>query len=174
MPDEDTWKLLSHASASTTVVDVTLRSTDDSGGPVGSAAARKLSFADDDLQGGPYYWAAASGSILRCDFGLCNQTAEKFYTAGQSGSTCVGCHGLSRNGARIRRRHEHSRPAELRTLDAATRSMLFDSCGMGIPEMATGGSGRPTERASSSSATLRRAARSARAARSPASRWARS
>src|SRR5439155_8047902 len=84
MPDDATWKLLSHASASTTM-NVTLRSTDGNGGPVGSAAARKLSFADVDLQGGLYYWAAASGAILRYDFGLRNQTAEKFYTAQQSG-----------------------------------------------------------------------------------------
>ncbi len=130
LPDEDTWKLLSHASASTTV-DVTLRSTDGSGGPVGSAAARKLSFADDDLQGGLYYWAAASGSILRYDFGLRNQTAEKFYTAQQSGSTCVGCHVLSRNGARIAVGMNIPGPAELRTLDVATRATLYDSGGAG-------------------------------------------
>jgi hypothetical protein len=141
LPDEDTWKLLSHASASTTV-DLTLRSTDGSGsgGPVGSAAARKLSFADDDLQGGLYYWAAASGSILRYDFGLRNQTAEKFYTAAQSGSTCVGCHVLSRNGARIAVGMNIPGPAELRTLDVATRATLFDSGGMGIPGMGSGGS----------------------------------
>jgi len=133
LPDEDTWKLLSHASASTTV-DVTLRATDGNGGPVGSAPARKLSFADDDLQGGLYYWAAASGSILRYDFGLRNQTAEKFYTAAQSGSTCVGCHVLSRNGARIAVGMNVPGPAELRTLDVATRATLFDSGG-GIPGM---------------------------------------
>jgi hypothetical protein len=130
LPDEDTWKLLSHASASTTV-DVTLRSTDGAGGPVGSAAARKLSFADDDLKGGLYYWAAASGSILRYDFGLRNQTAEKFYTAQQSGSTCVGCHVLSRNGARIAVGMNVPGPAELRTLDVATRATLYDSGGGG-------------------------------------------
>ncbi|HEX9105162.1 MAG TPA: hypothetical protein VF997_23285, partial [Polyangia bacterium] len=130
LPDEATWKLLSHASASTTV-DVTLRSTDGNGGPVGSAAAQKLSFGDDDLQGGLYYWAAASGSILRYDFGLRNQTAEKFYTAAQSGSTCVGCHVLSRNGARIAVGMNVPGPAELRTLDVATRATLYDSGSMG-------------------------------------------
>jgi WD40 repeat protein len=130
VPDDDTWKLLSHASASTTVA-VTLRSTDGNGGPVGSAAAQKLSFGDSDLQGGLYYWAAASGSILRYDFGLRNQTAEKFYTAAQSGSTCVGCHVLSRNGARIAVGMNIPGPAELRTLDVATRATLFDSGGAG-------------------------------------------
>jgi hypothetical protein len=135
LPDEATWKLLSHASASTTV-DVTLRSTDGNGGPVGSAAVRKLSFADTDLQGGLYYWAAASGAILRYDFGLRNQTAEKFYTAQQSGSTCVGCHVLSRNGARIAVGMNIPGPAQLRTLDVATRATLYDSGG-------TGGGGFP-------------------------------
>ena len=119
-----------------TTVDLSLRSTDGNGGPVGAAPLRKLSFADDDLKGGLYYWAAASGSINRYDFGLRNQTAEKFYTAQQSGSTCVGCHVLSRNGVRIAVGMNIPGPAELRTLDVATRATLFDSGG-------TGGGGFP-------------------------------
>jgi hypothetical protein len=138
LPDEDTWKLLSHASASTTVA-LSLRSTDGNGGPVGSAPAQKLSFADADLQGGLYYWAAASGSILRYDFGLRNQTAEQFYTAAKAGSTCVGCHVLSRNGARIAVGMNVPGPAELRTLDVATRATLFDSGGGGGGGLPGGG-----------------------------------
>jgi hypothetical protein len=139
LPDEATWKLLSHASASTTV-DVGLRSSSPSG--VGAAAARKLSFGDEDLSGGLYYWAAASGSINRYDFGKRGQTAEKWYTAQQSGSTCVGCHVLSRNGQRIAVGMNIPGPAQLRTLDVATRATLFDSGagGGGFPGMG-GGSG---------------------------------
>lgn len=140
LPDEATWKLLSHASASTTV-DVGVRSSSPAG--VGTAAARKLSFGDEELSGGLYYWAAASGSINRYDFGKRGQTAEKWYTAQQSGSTCVGCHVLSRNGKRIAVGMNIPGPAQLRTLDVATRATLFDSGagGGGIPGGPGGGSG---------------------------------
>ena len=49
------------------------------------------------------------------------------YTAQQSGSTCVGCHVLSRNGQRIAVGMNVPGPAQLRTLDVATRATLFDS-----------------------------------------------
>ena len=139
LPDEATWKLLSEASASTTL-DVTLRSTAGAGQPVGAAAPQKLSFADEDVEGGLYYWAAASGSIMRYDFGLRGQTAEKWYTATMAGATCVGCHVLSRDGTRVAVGLNVPGPAELRTLDVATRKTLFDSGGIGSGGPPMGGS----------------------------------
>lgn len=142
LPDEATWKLLSHASASTTV-ELTVRSTAGAGAPVGATVPQKLSFADEDLLGGLYYWAAASGAVMRYDFGLRGQTAEKWYTAAQAGSTCVGCHVLSRDGSRVAVGLNVPGPAELRTLDVATRKTLFDSGGgsMGFPGGTPGSSG---------------------------------
>jgi len=139
LPDEATWKLLSEASASTTVT-VTMRSTSGAGAPVGSAAPQKLSFADENVDGGLYYWAAASGAIMRYDFGLRGQTAEQWYTSTMAGATCVGCHVLSRDGTRVAVGLNVPGPAELRTLDVATRKTLFDSGGIGSMGPPMGGS----------------------------------
>ena len=139
LPDETTWKLLSEASASTTV-DLTLRSTSGAGKPVGAIAPQKLSFADANVDGGLYYWAAASGSIMRYDFGLRGQKAEKWYTAAMAGATCVGCHVLSRDGTRVAVGLNVPGPAELRTLDVATRKTLYDSGGIGAGGPPMGGS----------------------------------
>jgi hypothetical protein len=126
-PDQPTWDLLSQAAQGQTV-DVTLRALAPSGA-VGQAAARKLSFGDETLEGGLYYWAAASGAVNRYDFGLRGQKAESFYTPTQSGAMCVGCHALSRDGSRIAVGLNVPAPATLRVLDVATRATLYESAG---------------------------------------------
>jgi hypothetical protein len=128
LPDDPTWQLLAHAATSQTVT-LSLRATDGAGGPVGVAAPRQLSFADEELQGGLYYWAAASGAIYRYDFGLRGQKAENFYTPQSAGATCVGCHALSRDGSRIAVGLNVPGPATLRLLDVATRKTLYESAG---------------------------------------------
>ncbi len=127
-PDAMTWKALSDAGRGGPM-QVTLRATSMSGGPVGSAAPRTISFTDEDLLGGLYYWAAASGAVNRYDFGLRGQKAESFYTPAQSGATCVGCHVLSRDGSRIAVGLNIPGPATLRLLDVATRTTLYESAG---------------------------------------------
>src|SRR5206468_2949298 len=65
-------------------------------------------FAKEDLAGGIYYWqsgtyggtAGKTGGIFSHDFGTFDPTPTPFYTSGASG-TCVGCHNLSRDGARM-------------------------------------------------------------------------
>jgi WD40-like Beta Propeller Repeat len=126
-PDEPTWKLLSDWSRGDTT-QISLRATGPSGG-VGTAATHALSFTDEDLLGGLYYWAAASGTINRYDFGRRGQTAENFYSAAQSGGICVGCHALSRDGSRIAVGLNIPGPATLRLLDVASRATLFESAG---------------------------------------------
>jgi hypothetical protein len=139
LPDEMTWKLLSDYGRGTTVT-VALRATGPSG-KVGSAAPHTMSFTDEDLLGGLYYWAAANGAVNRYDFGLRNQKAENFYTAQAAGAQCVGCHVLSRDGARIAVGLNVPGPATLRVLDVATHATLFESAGgIGPGGPSTGGS----------------------------------
>jgi len=125
VPDEPTWTLIGQQSRGDEIT-LTLRGTSASGG-VGMSATRKMSFTDEDLLGGLYYWAAASGAINRYDFGRRGQTAEAFYTPKTSGSICVGCHALSRDGTRIAVGMNQPSPASLRVLDVATRKVDFDS-----------------------------------------------
>ena len=129
-PAELAWKLLSQAARGGTVM-VQVRGTSANGGPVGTSAPRTLSFTQEDMQGGLYYWAASAGGIFRYDFGLRNQQAEPFYTAAQAGAQCAGCHGLSRNGKRIGVGLNIPAPAQMRVLDVATRKKLFEVGGGG-------------------------------------------
>ncbi len=128
-PDEATWKLLSGAGRGGSLT-ITVRGTD--GSKVGAAAPITLSFADEDMQGGLYYWAAGAGGLYRYDFGRRGQSAEAFYTPKQApGTMCVGCHALSRNGKRIAVGLNAPTPTPtLRLLDVATRKTLFDQGGM--------------------------------------------
>jgi hypothetical protein len=137
-PDANTWMLLAAAARGGTV-EISLRATGPSG-TVGVAATRKLSFTDEDLMGGLYYWAAASGAVNRYDFGLRGQKAESFYTPAQAGAICVGCHALSRDGSRIAVGLNAPAPATLRLLDVATRATLFESAASGLPGAGGGGS----------------------------------
>jgi WD40-like Beta Propeller Repeat len=127
LPDAPVWNTVAQAGRDDTV-KITVRAVNASGG-VGSSAARNLSFAEEDLQGGLYYWAAAQGGINRYDFGLRGQKAEAFYTPSMSGAMCNGCHALSRDGSRIAVGLNIPGPATLRVLDVASRATLFESAG---------------------------------------------
>jgi hypothetical protein len=128
IPDEASWKFLSQAARSRSV-RLRLRATTDGGG-VGTSDVRTISFANDEIQGGLYYWAASAGGIFRYDFGLRGQKAEPFYTPLHAVATCVGCHALSRNGKRIAAGMNIPGPAFLRTLEVATRTKLFEIPGV--------------------------------------------
>ncbi len=119
-PDQATWNLLSTVARSQTA-QITIRGT--SGGNVGTSATLKLSFADEDMGGGLYYWAAGPGGVYRYDFGLRGQTAEPFYTPIQAGAICVGCHALAKNGSRIVVGLNIPGPAAIQVLDVATHKL---------------------------------------------------
>ena len=124
LPDEDVWMLMSTQSRGDSL-QVTIRGVGPSG--VAAAATRTISFTEEDLNGGLYYWAAAAGQIVRYDFGKRGQSAELFYTPAEAGATCVGCHSVARNGERIAVGLNAPIPtAGLRILDIASKSTLYN------------------------------------------------
>ncbi len=132
-PDEPTWKLISSASRNRTV-EITIRGTRKTGGGVGQSVTNKLSFSQNDMLGGIYYWAASAGGLMRYDFGLRAQKAEVFYNGLRAGALCVGCHALSRNGKRIAVGMNIPGPATMRSLDVSSRGKLFEVGGL-VPGM---------------------------------------
>jgi hypothetical protein len=89
-------------------VSVTVRATAD-GSCVSTSTARiALNFAKEDVEGSIYFWQSAvhdridgrTGGLFRHDFGTTDPAPTPFYTSGATG-TCVGCHFLSRDGARM-------------------------------------------------------------------------
>jgi hypothetical protein len=80
-------------------------------GPVGAGPERVVQLTNETLEGGIYYWAAASTSgpdgIYRHDMAKPGQQAEEFFTRNQTPTDvngnrrCVACHVLSRDGTKM-------------------------------------------------------------------------
>jgi hypothetical protein len=79
-------------------VTVTLLGTDGKGGAVESSMPAKQSFSPEPVVGALYYWAAATRSIKRAQFG--SKRAVPFISPQSTTSDyyCVACHSVSRNG----------------------------------------------------------------------------
>jgi len=99
-------------------VELSIRATPEGGGPVSRSATQRLGVTRTDLRGGVYWWAA-SGSIVRYDFGLPNARSEMFIQG--NAFNCVGCHALARDGSRIAVGRFIPAPAPTAIFNTATR-----------------------------------------------------
>ncbi len=125
-PSQDIWTLLAESERGGAPVRYGLRGTTRAGGPVGASDERTISFAQEDVTGGIYYWNAGAGAVMRYDFGLRGQRAETFLNAAGAGAgTCVGCHVVSRDGSRIAVGMDIPSPAPYKVFDTATRSLIY-------------------------------------------------
>lgn len=130
-PDEEVWTALATAARGAGPIPYTLRGTD--GTSVGSAVEQDLTFAEEDITGGLYYWAAGLGQIMRYEWGRRGAEAEVFLDRGRTGALmCVGCHAVSRDGRRIAVGLDVP-GSILETYDVATRSELFSRGGATFP-----------------------------------------
>lgn len=133
----DAWKDIANTNRDGDAVKVTVRATKDGSCVSASTDDINLSFSKDDLAGGIYYWQSATfdgvggktGGIYSHDFGTFDPTPTPFYTSGGSG-TCVGCHNLSRDGARMALAtddpdaDDEFGDVKTHVMDVATRSVL--------------------------------------------------
>ncbi|HVR63594.1 MAG TPA: hypothetical protein VMU50_16955 [Polyangia bacterium] len=106
MPTRDVWTGLAETNRGGSVLALAVRATDDAGTAVGTSAMQSLRFAPADLRGVLYYWTTSQGSaVMRWNFGDASRIqAERFLGPEASGDPtvfCVGCHALSRDGARM-------------------------------------------------------------------------
>jgi hypothetical protein len=70
-------------------------------GSVGTSATQTITFSDQDVTGGLYYWNTA-GVIQRYDFSDPDAGVENYLVPGDVGAlVCVGCHAVSRPGNRL-------------------------------------------------------------------------
>jgi hypothetical protein len=102
-PDPDLWRGVAETNAGKGLVKLTVRGTDDSGSGVGSSATFDLEFSKDPLRGALYYWTTSDNTgVMRWNFADATQTtAQRVISPAQTGGTCVGCHSISPDGARI-------------------------------------------------------------------------
>lgn len=127
-PDSDVWDLLATASRGEAPVFYSLRALNSTATTpsFGISQTSTVQFSYDEMQGGIYYWNANPGSIQRYDFGRRGQSAENYLNVSQTaGTTCVGCHSLSRAGDRIAVGYDVPGPAGIETFDVATRASLW-------------------------------------------------
>ncbi len=104
--DPTQWKWVANTNRAGDPVKVSVRATTN-GSCASTSAERNISFAEQDLNGGLYYWqslvvggvAGKTGGIYRYDFGNPGATSVPFLTPATG--SCVGCHFLSRDGTRM-------------------------------------------------------------------------
>jgi hypothetical protein len=110
---QQVWDYIAQSNRGGDPLDIIVRATDANGTCVATSQTQvAISFAQEDLNGGVYYWqsvaigvaAGAAGGIFRYDFGKRGQTPQPFLAPTASGGTmqrCVGCHFLSRDGQKM-------------------------------------------------------------------------
>ena len=140
MPDASTWNALSGALRGAGAATYRLRSVD-AAGNLGETATRTITFAEQDVTGGLYYWTpGAMGAINRFEFGVPGAVVERYLNRAVTGArTCIGCHTLSRDGTRIAVGTD-TPTTQLQVYDVASRARIFAI--MGHP---MGGLGGPQE-----------------------------
>ncbi len=126
-PDAKVWKLIAENSRGTDPVTYTLRGVNASApSKVGVSASQKISFGQEDILGGIYYWNAGAGATMRYEFGVSGSKGEVYLNAPMAGaSTCVGCHVLSRNGKKISVGLDIPSPSPYKVYDVATRALIY-------------------------------------------------
>ncbi len=101
----DTYAALAASNQGQGPVQLRVAGSDEAGN-FGESAAIEVEFAEERIDGAVYYWTASSPeSIVRFDFGNGGSSPELFATPssvpGNSGSSCVGCHAISRQGDKM-------------------------------------------------------------------------
>src|SRR5262249_46228490 len=103
------WNYVSNNNRGGDPVTVTVRGAPSNLSCVSGSNSRMISYAAQDLMGGIYYWqsmtvngvAGTTGGIFRKDFANPDPTPEPFLTPTSASNKCVGCHYLSRDGAKM-------------------------------------------------------------------------
>ncbi|HEX7838197.1 MAG TPA: hypothetical protein VF469_12070 [Kofleriaceae bacterium] len=106
--DPAAWSYVATHSRGGVPLKVTVRAAPGDLSCIAGSNSRQISFAEQDLAGGIYYWqsttqngvAGKTGGIFRKDFGNSDPTPEPFLPPGNL-NKCVGCHFLSRDGLKM-------------------------------------------------------------------------
>jgi hypothetical protein len=124
-PDATFWSSLVAYARGTQPVTYTIKGVNGSSpGSVGTSAQASIAFAQQDINGGIYYWNT-SGIIQRYDFGFPNAPPQQYMTAFDVGAfACVGCHVLSREGLSIAVGQDIPSPAPYKVYNTLTKKPL--------------------------------------------------
>ncbi len=125
--DERAYGELARVAQPSGAVTLTVRGTAGAGGRFGRSATRAVTVTNTDVRGGLYYWNAASGTILRFEFGRAGARPEAYLRGDPI--NCMGCHVLSRDGSRATVGRFIPGPAITRVYDVPSRAALSGEFG---------------------------------------------
>lgn len=126
--DERAYGELARVAQPSGAVTLAIRGTSTSaGGRFGRSATRVVTITNTDVRGGLYYWNAASGTILRFEFGRTGARPEAYLRGDPI--NCLGCHVLSRDGSRATVGRFIPGPAITRVYDVPSRAGLSSEFG---------------------------------------------
>jgi hypothetical protein len=102
-PDANLYEYIAGTGRGGGPLTLQVRGTDDNGSGFGTSLPFAMSFAENNVQGGLYYWTTSDNTaVMRFDFGKAGATPEVFMSPGLDNfPTCVGCHALSRDGTKL-------------------------------------------------------------------------
>jgi hypothetical protein len=109
---QQVWDYIAQSNRGGDPLNIIVRATDANGSCIATSQTQvAISFGEEDLNGGVYYWQSvkiaatvgAAGGIFRYDFGKRGQTPEPFLAPlpGATSTRCIGCHFLSRDGVKM-------------------------------------------------------------------------
>ncbi len=121
---ESEWTTVARSEVGATLT-VTVRGLTQASPTTSSRADIQVHTAREEIQGGIYYWAAASAEggptgIFRHDMSRAGEEAEPFYTNVEAGR-CVACHVLSRDGTKMALTYDGGNQSAT-VVDVATRT----------------------------------------------------
>jgi hypothetical protein len=126
-PDPTVWAWIAETNRGGEALTISVKGTDDAGTAVGATQDNvDVSFAQDDIEGGLYYWRIGRNNdtaIMRYDFGTgtAQTQAEKFVGTEMTNGTCVGCHALSHDGTKLVAEAGGQNDGRLLLVDVAAR-----------------------------------------------------
>jgi WD40 repeat protein len=67
----------------------------------GTSQPQQVLVTNEIVQGGVYYWSTTTQGIFRYDMSTPATPPSSYFPAGTAPSSCIGCHGLSRDGTKM-------------------------------------------------------------------------
>jgi hypothetical protein len=122
-PPPAVWRSVANTNRGGDPVKISLKGADAMGMSMGASTPINVSFSQDEVRGGLYYWSTTLRSIMRFDFAKAQQQATKFVDGAPTGNagTCIGCHALSRDGKRMVIEIEGAFDGRIAILDVASK-----------------------------------------------------
>jgi WD40-like Beta Propeller Repeat len=123
-PDATLWSWLSETNAGGDPVTWSLQGTDANGTGVGTSGSMTVTFSNDPINGGLYYWTTTAEAVMRYDFGSGAGSAATEFIGTTLENACIGCHALSHDGTKLVAEVNGQNDGRTALVDVATKTVM--------------------------------------------------